>query len=368
MMTENIFTEALRKRRSLDLRCYNTLIVADPGEAGNFVMKTDIIDVLRNTNNDVVVIDAFGDYGPELKAYGAKRISLLMGEHALVAPLYQSTFIPNDSEDEVFRAIDTLLAMMKSMELLPSTLHTSSATAAIRNAVNRALERERRTMADILAELAKEEDSQTKLFVHQISRLGCVSENTNIDFDQRCIILHMDSIDDRLKAAIVISVLSHLLPAIHEKFRNTDKFTWVYIPHLDALLKKDSDEFIISFVKRLRRHAGICVGSVEKGSFGSRTSQAMYNLCSCIYVLNPSRKAHEWLDVLDIAPESVDCMDNMAYTLGEEIGFIPPRDIREDIPEITPEEGTALLSSGQNLNFLERAVYNILFKRRKRAD
>lgn len=322
MLDENLFIEALHKRREMDLPCYNTLIVADPGEGGNFIMKTDIMDVLQNTKDDVVVIDVFGECGPEMNVFGLKKITF-SPKVRFIDPLYFSVHASQDGgDDSVARFGDLMIAMMKSMGLIPSTLHASSAYRAVASAIKRMCETGNKTTPDFLTELAKEDDDQTRLFVHWMNQFEFFS-NTPMDLSSRCTVIGLDNFDGNCKAAVTMMIVNHLISVIYDKHYGTGKRTWVYIPDLDVLLEKDIDGFIPQIFRRLRAHGGIYVGGISKASL-SNNNVLFVAQTSQIYIARPSEKSEVWLELLGVTNLLIPSAIQILYGIDGVVEFVAP--------------------------------------------
>lgn len=324
-MTGATVSEALRKRRELDLPCKHGLIVANAGEGGSFVIQADIEDVLATTDDDVIVIDMFGDFEFSTSQYPSMVYSLSPnGEHHL----NPFSLYPDESlfpEDYLSDKANMLVAMMKISGFLVSPIIMS----VISQIIERCYQNAENVTTDLLLDEVSKSDYCLYLNeIREILRAECFHGETDISCDKRVTVFRTSSLG-RFNLSAAVPILEYLLHVCREKNAREKKTTWLYIPHMDVLVKEDSSSFVDMLLRRARKRGIVYTGSSHKNAILNRNFADLLCHVPCLYLLNPSREDEEWVNVMGVEPEG---LVQMMYSFGDEKGSISvrERDNRKD--------------------------------------
>lgn len=283
-------------------------IIADAGEAGNFIMKSEIADILANTDDRVIVIDPFNNSGD----FSLNEIIQLNGKRYNIAPNsdVRLDLLPKDSTIEEKQ--DLLFAIYESISGSSSS-KTKHELARILDVVHTT--NETPSVSDVISELNNSEED----FFELTTFLECFNVfqgPTNVTLNHRLTIFNIAPFFGRDVA--VYPVLEHIKNMLQKE--DNKKRTWIYFCDMDAIIsdtRKGSEyEYVNNFWRRARMRNIVCTGKIRKIA-NPETLQTMICNSSCIYFMTPTSKDRRWFDLLDIEPEGI---VQMAYSIvGSEV-------------------------------------------------
>lgn len=301
----------LQKRQDLpEYQTKNLLVIADPGEGGFSLLNYDVANILENTEDNVVFIDVYGEFGKDNKNYN----HVFLGDkNSTYINLFDclGSFLP--AKETQLGSL--LFDMANAMELIPSPQEKSALANAINEALSSPGVMESKSIVEVIGGLLSTKEELALTLASKLDRLDFLDDKTSLDLSQRRTSIHLGY--GALNSAVLVPVLAYLHYALYEKYCRTKKCSYVYIPRIDEFTH-GCIEVIASFWKRGRMHAINCVGSVSKSPFHTKI-----DLCSnsgAILVANPFYHADEWLNFLAI--DKVEANDILAYAIGNESGVL----------------------------------------------
>jgi type IV secretory pathway VirB4 component len=273
---KNAISKNLLIFNRLALKNPNGFILGTPGSGKSFTAKREMINVLLNTNDDVIIIDPEREYTKLAKNLGGEVIEISAGSGNYLNPLDMTE---NYSDNENPLCLKSEFIMSLCACLLGGS--TATITAAEKTIIDRSLKKTYEkyfnsgfnkkyipTLNDFQNVLESQNERAAKdlavaLELYTRGSLSVFSNKTNVNVDNRFVIYDTKDLGKQLKTMGLLIVLDNIWNRITEN-RQKGKRTWIYIDEIYLLFTTDySANFLFELYKRARKWGGIPTGITQ---------------------------------------------------------------------------------------------------------
>lgn len=294
----------------------NGFILGASGGGKSFAAKREIINILLNTNDDVIVIDPDGEYVPFLKA--------LKGEHIIISATSPHYINPLDlDKDYLAEKGDPIIAKQEFIASILETAIGDSYMGGLSPKQKSVIDRCVRKAYEPLVENDFDSDFTPtfkdlyQIFLEDESRstgrdlaeafdrfangsLSVFSHYTNVDIQNRFAIYDISELGKQLNAMGSLIMLDAVWQRVL-KNRRFGKRTWVYVDEFTVLLRIESSKtFFLDVFKRIRKMGGCATGITQNVTSLFRDADAMEMLANAEFVYLLSQAATDRLQLADI--------------------------------------------------------------------
>lgn len=290
----------------------NGFILGTPGSGKSFSAKREFLNVLLNTDDDVIVIDPESEYG--------RMAELLKGDEnnpnsAVIRIAAGSDIHINPMDmDEDYADVDDPITLKS--DFLISLCETAFSdryglTATQRSIIDRCCRAVYEpymsskaktgkydkslipTLLDFQAKLEEQpgyeaEQLATSLEIYTKGSLNVFAYPTNVNTDARFIVYDIKDIGNNIKSLAMLVVLDSVWNRILEN-KKKGRNTWFYIDEIYLLFKTEtSANFLRELWKRARKWGGVPTGITQNVSdlLENDTARTMISNCDFVQMLN----------------------------------------------------------------------------------
>lgn len=256
------------------LKNANGFILGTPGSGKSFRAKSEMVNVLLNTDDEVLVIDPEREYTPIAEGFGGEVIHISAGSKTHINPL-DITMDYADDDDPLLLKAEFVLSLC---ELLVGG--RNGLTAAEKTVIDRSV---KLTYAPHFSN-PKKHPVPTLLDFHKVLKnqpeeaavnialsmelyvtgsLGVFAQPTNINTNNRFIVFDIKDLGKQLRTMGMLIVLDQIWNRITQN-RAIGKRTWLYIDEIYLLFQNEySANFLFELFKRARKWGGIPTGITQ---------------------------------------------------------------------------------------------------------
>lgn len=290
----------------------NGFILGTPGSGKSFTAKREMLNVLLNTNDDVIVIDPEAEYGRMAELLrGDERdpssavIRIAAGSKIYINPMDMDEHYA-DEDDPITLKSDFLISLCET-----AIGDRYGLTAAQRSIIDRCCRqiyqpylnsrdvtgKYDKTMIPTLLDFQHKLEEQpgyeaemlaSSLEIYTKGSLNLFAHHTNVDTDARFVVYDIKDIGNNIKSLAMLVVLDSVWNRIIEN-KKKGRNTWFYIDEIYLLFKTDtSANFLRECWKRARKWGGVPTGITQNVSdlLQSDTARTMLSNCDFVCMLN----------------------------------------------------------------------------------
>ena len=291
---------------------YNGLIFGKSGSGKSFIAKTEIINTLLSTNDDIFVIDPEGEYQGMADAFGGQVIKIALGSPTHLNPLDMDIQFAGEAEDPIAMKLDFLTAMCETIvghgNLDPIMIGIINKCGKriyrpyyehMRDMIKRGITCDREampTLVEFYSELVQENDARAQMLasaleMYCIGQYDLFAKRTNVDVQSRFIVYDIRDIASQMKELGLQICQNDVWNRLIGNRRNKRR-TWFYIDEFHVLMQTESSaRFMQQIYKRARKWGGIPTGITQnvEDLLTSETSRTVLNNCNFLIMMNQSQ-------------------------------------------------------------------------------
>lgn len=254
----------------------NGFIFAVPGAGKSFFAKTEMTNVILNTDDDVIVVDPQNEYFEIASNLNGAVIDFSNSSDHHINPLDIDLALidPKDSNGLIRDKSNYVLGLCEQcMGSMVDVKVKAIVTRCVRNlyagiAAKPVAERRVPLMND-LYELIKEQPEleaqdialALELFIY--GSLSIFNQETNVDVDNRFIVYGIRDMGKELAPVSMLVMMENISRKISENAKK-GRATWLYIDELHVLLDKDyTAKYLFELWKKVRKQGGLCTGLTQ---------------------------------------------------------------------------------------------------------
>lgn len=252
----------------------NGFILGTPGSGKSFSAKREIVNVLLNTNDEVLIIDPEREYAALAEGFGGEIIHISAGSKAHINPL-DITMDYADDDNPLLLKSEFVLSLC---ELLVGG--KMGLTAAQKTVIDRACKLTYQyyfanpnktpipTLKDFYKVLKDQPEPEAisialSLELYIEGSLSVFANPTNIDINNRLVVFDTKDLGKQLKTMGMLIVLDQIWNRITQN-RALGKRTWIYIDEIYLLFQNEySANYLFELYKRSRKWGAIPTGITQ---------------------------------------------------------------------------------------------------------
>ena len=256
------------------LKNANGFILGTPGSGKSFTAKREMVNVLLNTDDEVMIIDPESEYASLVKGFGGEVINVSSSSNVNINPL-DITMNYADDEDPLSLKAEFMLSLC---ELLIGG--RNGLTASEKTIIDRAVKLTYAhhfsnpkkypvpTLVDFYEVLKKQPEVEAEtialsLELYVKGSLGVFSKPTNIDINNRLVCFDIKDLGKQLRTMGMLIVLDQIWNRITQN-RAIGKRTWIYMDEIYLLFQNEySANFLFELYKRARKWGAIPTGITQ---------------------------------------------------------------------------------------------------------
>lgn len=252
----------------------NGFILGTPGSGKSFSAKREMVNVLLNTDDEVLIIDPEREYAPLAQGFDGEIIHISAGSKAHINPL-DITMDYADDDNPLLLKSEFVLSLC---ELLVGG--KNGLTAAQKTVIDRACKLTYQayfanpgknpvpTLKDFYEILKQQPEQEAKsialsLELYIEGSLSVFANPTNIDVNNRLVVFDIRDLGKQLKTMGMLIVLDQIWNRITQN-RAIGRRTWIYIDEIYLLFQNEySANYLFELYKRARKWGAIPTGITQ---------------------------------------------------------------------------------------------------------
>lgn len=273
----NSLTNSLVVIDRKNLKNGNGFVLGVPGSGKSFKEKREIIDVLEQTEDDIIIIDPEREFGGLAQRYYGEVIKVSASTNTHLNP-FDITQDYADEDDPIQMKSDFILSLVETIkgELSPTekTIIDRCVRLVYRDFINSNWDKKYTpTMVDFYELLKKQEEAEAKnialsIELYAIGSLNTFSHKTNVSLSNRITVFDTRDLGKQLKKLGLLIVLDYVWNILCEN-KARGKNTWIITDEF-YLYFDDTDgktsysaEYYYMIYKRSRKYGGMVTGITQ---------------------------------------------------------------------------------------------------------
>jgi len=304
------------------LKNANGFILGTPGSGKSFAAKREMVNVLLNSDDEVLVIDPEREYTPLAKGFNGEIIHISAGSKTHINPLDITTDYSDDDNPLLLKS-EFILSLC---ELLIGG--RSGLLAAEKAVIDRSVkltyakyfsDSKNKTIPTLLDfhEVLKKQPEQEAanialaLELYVTGSLGVFAQPTNINIKNRFVIYDIKDLGKQLRTMGMLIVLDQIWNRITLN-RSIGKRTWIYMDEIYLLFQNEySANYLFELFKRARKWGAIPTGITQNVEDLLISDLARRMLSNSDYIM-----------MLNQAPSDRAELANLLNISGQQLGYV----------------------------------------------
>ena len=297
----------------------NGMIFGTPGSGKSFIAKSEIVQTLLNTNDEICIIDPEGEYFPLAKAFGGQVIKISTGAQDHINPLDMDAFYGGEEDDPIAMKCDFLTSLCETIvghgyldPIMVTEIHRCG--RRIYKAYweqmedqfqqgNVTIDRTKMpTLVEFYTELANSKTPQGQhiaacLEPYCIGNYDVFAHQTDVDIDARFIVYDISSVSKQspqMKEFALQVCVDNIWNRIMTN-KKLNRRTWFYIDEFHVLMKSESSaRYLEQVYRRARKYKGVPTGITQNvndllNNDVSDLPAVILNTCKFLLIMNQSQ-------------------------------------------------------------------------------
>lgn len=302
----------------------NGFILGTPGSGKSFSAKREMINVLLNTDDDVIIIDPEREYTRLVENFGGEVIHISAGSKNFINPLDMTMDYADDDEPLLLKSefVLSLCEVIIGGKLGLTANEKSIIDRCVKKTYGEYIQDfdenkipTLKSFYEVLKEQTEPEarNISTALELYIQGSLSVFSNQTNIDINNRFVCFDIKDLGKQLKTMGMLIVLDQVWNRITLN-RNKGRRTWIYMDEIYLLFQNEySANFLFELYKRARKWGGIPTGITQnvEDLLKSELARRMLSNSDFLLMLNqaPSDRA-ELAQLLNISDTQLSYVTN----------------------------------------------------------
>lgn len=301
----------------------NGWILGVPGSGKSFFAKFEmILNILYNTEDDIIIVDPEGEYKNIMKALGGEHIVISAASNNHINAL-EMVKDYGDGDNPINVKAQFIMSLYEQI------VGAGKVKAQERSIIDRAVaqiyekymidyEGEPPTLVDfynVLKTFTEPEARDIALAMELFTEgsLNVFAHQSNVDVHNRIICYDILDLGEQLKPVGLLVMLDNIMNRVIAN-RHKGKYTHIYIDEAHLFFaNKFSSEFLARAWKRFRKYGGLITGITQNVSecLASPTAKLMLSNSEFVIMLNQSAPDREELaPLMNISPTQIGYIDN----------------------------------------------------------
>lgn len=308
----------------------NGFLLGTPGSGKSFSAKREMVNVLLNSNDEVIIIDPEREYAPLARGMDGELIHISAGSKAHINPL-DINMEYADSDDPLSLKSEFILSLC---ELLVGG--KDGLAAAQRTIIDRAVKLTYQdyfkhpeavkmpTLKDFFRRIKEQPETEAasialSLEIYIEGSLSTFAHPTNVDTNKRFIVYDIRDLGKQLKTMGMLIVLDQIWNRVTQN-RATGRRTWIYIDEIYLLFQNEySANYLFELYKRARKWGAIPTGITQNVEDLLISDQARRMLSNTDFIMMLNQAAsdrQELAKLLNISSQQLTYVTNVSEGRG----------------------------------------------------
>lgn len=304
------------------LKTPSGFILGTPGSGKSFKAKTEIVNVLLKTDDDVIIVDPENEYQYLTKCFNGTNINISAGSKEHINPMDISEEYDEDplklKSEFLLSLCNLIVGGRKGLSTQEKAVIDRAVTMTYSNFFTAFGKKDIPTLKDFYETLLAQPESEAKnvalsLELYIKGSLSVFAEKTNIDMNNRLITFNIKDLGKELKTMGMLIVLDQIWNRVTLN-RQKGKRTWLYMDEIHLLFANDySSNYLVSLYKRARKWGLIPTGITQnvEDLLLSDDARRMLSNSDFIIMLNQATSDRiELANLLDISNQQLSYVTN----------------------------------------------------------
>ncbi len=254
------------------LKTPSGFILGTPGSGKSFKAKTEIVNVLLKTDDDVIIVDPEAEYQYLTQCFKGTNINISAGSKEYINPMD----ITDEYDEEPLKLKSEFLLSLCNLIVGGRKGLSTQEKAVIDRAVSLTYsktfsafgKKQIPTLKDFYDTLKAQPEAEAKnvalsLELYIEGSLSVFANKTNIDMKNRLITFNIKDLGKELKTMGMLIVLDQIWNRVTQN-RQKGKRTWLYIDEIYLLFQNEySSNYLFELYKRARKWGLIPTGITQ---------------------------------------------------------------------------------------------------------
>ncbi len=297
----------------------NGLILGTPGSGKSFAAKREISNVILVTQDDVIICDPEGEYGPLVNMFGGQVIKISQNSENYINPM-DINMNYSDEENPLSLKSDFILSLCElivggrdGLQPIEKTIIDRAVHIVYQKYLNDPRPENIPILEDLYNALRKQDEKEaqnlaTALEIYVTGSLNVFNHRTNVDVNNRIVCYDIKELGKQLKKLGMLIVQDQVWGRVTAN-RAEGKSTRYYMDEFHLLLKEEQTAaYSVEIWKRFRKWGGIPTGITQnvKDLLSSQEIENIFENSDYIYMLNQAAGDREILaKKLGISPHQL---------------------------------------------------------------
>ena len=316
----------------------NGLILGQPGSGKTYLAQKEIIDVLKNTNDEVYVIDTTGEYCHLLKSVKGQEIAIDYRNNfinPMDMDINYTDFNPIPLKSDFISALCEAIIGDKFENMM---LQKTITARCVRKLYERYMEHMQSlkeegitcdmsmspTLSDLYDELTRQPEPEAQnialsLELYTVGSLDTFSHKTNVELNNRFVVFNIKDLGSNMQEMGLKITLNYVWNKMIEN-RKKGKRTWFYIDEFYLMTKTESSAtFLKEIWKRARKWRGVPTGITQNIEDILMSEQARSIISNSEFVMMLSQAQfdrNELAHIFNLSESEVDYITEKGHGVG----------------------------------------------------
>lgn len=252
----------------------NGFILGTPGSGKSFSAKREMVNVLLNTDDDVLIIDPEREYTPLAQNFGGELIHISAGSKNYINPMDMSETYADDENPVILKSefILSLCECLLGGSAGLTGMERTIVDRCVRNVYADYMQTWNKdrmpTMLDFQIMLESQPEVEARgvalaLEIYTKGSLSIFAKQTNVRMDNRFTVFDIKDLGKQMKTMGMLIVLDAIWNRVTQN-RAVGRKTWIYLDEIYLLFTNEySANFLFELYKRARKWGGIPTGITQ---------------------------------------------------------------------------------------------------------
>ena len=306
----------------------NGFVFGVSGSGKSFISKEEFINIVLNTDDEILLIDPEAEYGRLVRALGGEVINISATSPNHINAMDVSREY-GDVENPIILKSEFILSLCEmavggTLNAKEKSLIDRCITDTYRGYVKRDYTGNPPTLQNFHQELLKQTEPEAReiaLAIELFTRgsLNTFAQQTNVDTNNRIVCYDIHELGKQLKPIGMLVVLDAIYNRISRN-RELKRNTWIYIDEIYLLFANDySSNFLFELWKRVRKCGAYCTGISQnlEDMLQSHTARTMLGNSEFLILLNQAASDQvELARLLNISNTQLNYINNTGVGKG----------------------------------------------------